>query len=98
MNKEDMIALIKVEEAFNRLNDIIIQLTNGYGIDNEKYEGFFELYEVLRRNSRFPGSDDYDEDMFRAVIHAINKTPEEKYELLKRNNDYDEGEDYGSDE
>ena len=84
LNREDMIALIRAEEAFNRLNDRIIALTGGYGIDNEEYDGFYELYEVIRRNSRFSESDDYDEDMLRAVVNAINKTPEEKYELLKR--------------
>ena len=84
MNKEDMIAIIKAEEAFNRLNSRITALTNGYNIDCEEYEGFYELYEVLRRNSRYPGTSDYDEDMFRAIINAINKTPEEKYELLCR--------------
>lgn len=84
MTKEDMIDLIKVEEAINRLNDKITSLTNGYGLSGEEYEDIYQLYEVLRRNSRYPGSDDHNEDMFRAVIHAINKTAEEKYELLKR--------------
>lgn len=84
MNKEDMIALIKAIESFNRLNDRIIAITGGYDIDCEEYNGLYELYEVIRRNSRFSGSDDYDEDMLRAVVCAINKTPEEKYELLKK--------------
>ena len=89
MNREDMIDLIKVEEAINRLNDKITSLTNGYGLSGEEYEDIYQLYEVLRRNSRYPGTDDHDEDMFRAIVNAINKTPEEKYELLKRDDDYD---------
>lgn len=84
MKKKDMIALIRAEESFNRLSDQISAMTGGYGLDDDMYEGLFEIYEVLRRNSRFPGKGDYDEDMFRAVIYAINKTPEEKYELLKK--------------
>lgn len=98
MNREDMISLIRAEEAFNRLNDRIIAITGGYDIDCEEYEGFYEIYEVLRRNSRYPGADDHDEDMFRAVIMAINITPEEKYELLKIEDDQNEGANYGSDE
>ncbi len=83
LNKNDMIDLIKAVESFNKLNSQIAALTNGYDIDNEEYNGLYGIYEVLRRNSRYPGTSDHDEDMFRAVIYAINKTPEEKYELLK---------------
>ena len=84
LNKEDMISLIKALESFDKLNTKISSITNGYGISGDEFEGLFEVYEVIRRNSRFSESDDYDEDMLRAVIYAINKTPEEKYELLKR--------------
>ena len=84
MKKKDMIALIRAEEAFNKLSDQITALTGGYGVDDDTYGGLFEIYEVLRRNSRFPGKSDHDEDMFRAVVYAINKTPEEKYDLLKK--------------
>ena len=84
MKKKDMIALIKAVESFNRLNDRIGHITNGYHIDCDEYEGLYEIYEILRRNSRYPGTSDHDEDSFRAIIYAINKTPEEKYELLKR--------------
>ena len=84
MKKKDMIALIRAEESFNKLSSSIAAITGGHGIEGDEYDGFYDLYEVLRRNSRFSGSDDYDEDMFRAVIYAINKTPEEKYELLKK--------------
>ena len=86
LNKEDMISLIKALESFDKLNTKISSITNGYGISGDEFEGLFEVYEVIRRNSRFSESDDYDEDMLRAVIYAINKTPEEKYELLKRKN------------
>lgn len=83
LNRQDMISLIKAVESFNKLNDRIIYMTNGYSIDCEEYDGLYEIYEVLRRNSRYSGTSDHDEDMFKAIINAINKTPEEKYELLK---------------
>ena len=98
MSKEDMIDLIKAEEAFNRLNDRIIAITDGHDIACPEYEGFYGLYEVIRRNSRYPGADDHDEDMFRAIIMAINKTPEEKYELLKIEENHNDGANYGFDE
>ena len=79
-----MIALIKAAEGFNRLNDRITAITGGYGIACEEYDGLYEIYEVIRRNSRYSGASDHDEDTFRAIVNAINKTPEEKYELLKR--------------
>ncbi len=84
LDRKDMISLIKAVESFNKLNDQISLITNGYGIASEEYDGLYEIYEVIRRNSRFSESDDHDEDMLRAVVNAINKTPEEKYELLKR--------------
>ena len=83
LDREDMITLIRAVESLDRLNSKITSITNGYGIDGEEFDGLFEIYEVLKRNSRYSGSDDHDEDMFRAIIYAINKTSEEKYELLK---------------
>lgn len=82
MDKTDMISLIKAEESFIKLNNDITYLTGGHPVECEEYGGFYEIYNVLKRNSRFPGNSDYDEDMFRSIIYAINKTPEEKYELL----------------
>ena len=84
ISKEDMIALIKAVEAFNRLNNRITAITGGYSIACEEYDGLYEIYEVIRRNSRYSGISDQDEDTLRVIVNAINKTPEEKYELLKR--------------
>lgn len=83
LDREDMISLIRAVEAFNKLNDRITAITNGYNIDCEEYNGLYEVYEVIRRNSRYSGTSDHDEDMLRAIINAINKTPEEKYDLLR---------------
>jgi len=83
LDREDMIALIRAEEDFNRLNDKVIALTGGYSMGDDEYKGLYGLYEVIRRNSRYPSDDDKDEEMFQAIIYAINKNAEEKYELLK---------------
>ena len=82
LDREDMIALIRAVEAFNRLNNRITAITGGYSIACEEYDGLYEIYEVIRRNSKYSGTSDQDEDNFRAIINAINKTPEEKCDLL----------------
>ena len=90
MERNDMIDLIKAYESIENLSAVITGLTGGYPIDDDKYNGIYKIYDILKRNSRYPGADDFDEDNFQAIINAINKTPEEKYNLLKiRNNGYD---------
>lgn len=84
MTRKDMIDLIMAFESFEKLNSFINRLTNGYNISNSDYDGLYNIYEVIKRNSRYPGEDDHDVDTFRAIMFAINKTAEEKYELLKR--------------
>ena len=88
MNKEDMIDLIKAFESFEKINSCINRLTNGHYISNPDFDGLYNIYEVIKRHSMFPGEDDYDIDTFRAIMFAVTKTPEEKYELLKRDDDY----------
>ena len=83
LNRQDMMSLIKAVEAFNRLNNRIIAITNGYSIDCKEYEGLYEIYEVIRRNSRYSGTSDKDEETLRAIINAINRTTEEKCDLLR---------------
>lgn len=90
MSREDMIMLIEAVEAINRLEDIVLDLTDGYPIANDRFQGIFNVYDVLYNNSRYVNMEsDYDRDFdpeeeFRAIINAINKTPEEKYELITR--------------
>lgn len=85
MKKQDMIQLIETVTSINKLNDDIIRITGGYPIANDEYKGIYNVYDVIFNNSRYAGRiDDKAEDEFRAIINAINKTPEEKYELLKQ--------------
>ena len=83
MDREDMIALIEAFESYVKLNDIIVNLTGGIEITNPEYAAMDNIYEVIKRNSRYPEDDYRSEEQFRAVMYAINATPEEKYELLK---------------
>ncbi len=82
MNRQDMIDLIKVAEAVERMRMRLTEFIGGGEIDNPDIETMSEIYEVIKRNSIYPGEDDYDVDTFDAIIYAINKTPEEKYILL----------------
>lgn len=82
MNKKDMIDLIKVAEAVERMRMRLTEFIGGGEIDNPDLETMSQVYEVIKRNSIYPGEGDYDVDMFDAIINAINKTPEEKYVLL----------------
>ena len=83
MDREDMIALIEAFESFVKLNDLIMSITDGYQIANKEYTGIENIYDVIKKYSRYWEDDDESEDKFRAVMYAINATPEEKYELLK---------------
>ena len=82
MNKADMIDLIMVAEAVERLNMQLTDFIGGGIIDNPDIEILSNVYEVVKRNSVYPGEEDFDVDNFDAIIHAINITPEEKYRLL----------------
>lgn len=82
MDKRDMVDLIKVAEAVERMRMKITDFIGGGVLDNPELETMSEVYEVIKRNSIYPGEDDYDVDTFDAIIYAINKTPEEKYMLL----------------
>lgn len=87
LDKQDMIDLIKAEEAFRRLNARISYITGGSEIDNKEFNGMYKLYDVIRRNSCFSKDDDYDEEMFLAIIKDRDKTSEKKYEMLKKKGD-----------
>jgi len=82
MDKRDMIDLIKVAEAVERMRMRLTEFIGGGELDNPDIETMSEVYEVIKRNSIYPGEEDYDVDTFDAIINALNKTPEEKYMLL----------------
>ena len=82
MDKKDMIDLIMVAEAVERLNMQLTAFIGGGVIDNPDIEILSNVYEVVKRNSVYPGEEDFDVDNFDAIIHAINITPEEKYKFL----------------
>lgn len=82
MDKKDMIDLIMAAESVERLNMQLTAFIGGGIIDNPDIEILNNVYEVVKRNSIYPGEEDFDVDNFDSIIHAINITPEEKYRLL----------------
>lgn len=83
IDKKDMIDLIIALESFDKLNFQVSVLTGGSDIKNENINGLYNIYEVIKRNSKFSKEDDSDYDMFNSIIHADDKSPEEKYNLIK---------------
>lgn len=81
VEKNDMIDLIEALDAFNKLNDQVSALTGGADIKNEKYDGLYNIYGVIKRNSKYNRENDNDYDLFNSIIHS-DKTPEEKYNLI----------------
>ena len=82
LEKNDMIDLIEALDAFNKLNDQVSALTGGADIKNEKYDGLYNIYDVIKRNSKYNRENDNDYDTFDSIIHSNEKTPEEKYNLI----------------
>ena len=76
----------------------VTDLTGGYTIDDDKYNGIYNIYDVIKRNSRYSEDGDEDDDPLQAVLNAINITAEEKYKLIKIGYDSENGADYGSNE
>ena len=83
MEKEDMIRLIEAFEAWELLNRMVHELTNGYRIGSERLLKLDGIYEVIRNNSRYYTDEDSDEDNLDAIMHAQNITAEEKNELIR---------------
>ena len=82
LEKEDMIRLIEAFEAWELLNRMVHELTDGYRISNDRISKLDGIYEVIRRNSRYYTDEDDDLDRLDAVMFAQNITAEEKYELI----------------
>ena len=84
MNERDMVRLIEAFESVNKINNMIIYITNGYPINKEEYNGLYNIYDVIYDNSKYAGrEDDEARDEFRAIMNGINISAREKYELLK---------------
>ena len=84
MMKKDLTELIRAYEAFDRLNQLVIKLTDGHPIENSKFNEMLYVSDVIRRNSRYSADDDKSSNKYWEIIHDKEITVEEKYELLRK--------------
>ena len=84
MRKKDLTELIMAYEAFDRLNRLVLELTDGYPIENSKFNEMLYVSDVIRRNSRYNADDDESYNKYWEIIHDKDITAEEKCELLKK--------------
>lgn len=83
LDKKDMIRLIDAYTAINKINNSISEMTGGYPIDNEIYNGIYNLYDIIFEHSKFAGRTDDDAlNEFRAIMNGIWLSSEERYSLL----------------
>ncbi len=82
MDKEDMIILIEAFEAWEALNRVVSELTDGYRIGSEKLCKLDGIYDVIRHNCRY--SKEEDDKKLESILLATDKTAEAKYELIRR--------------
>ena len=82
LDKRDMLDLIQAQESINLLNDQISILTGGCDIKNEKINGIYKIYDVIKRNSKYNRENDNDYLVYDSIIHSAEKSTEEKYNML----------------
>lgn len=83
MREKDLIDLIRAFDAFERLNDLVKELTNGCTIENRKFLELYYIADVIQRNCRYSAEDDETCRIFWNIMYDKEKTPEEKYEMIK---------------
>ena len=87
MSKKDMTELIMAYEAFDRLNQLVMELTDGNPIENSKFNDMLYVSDVIRRNSRYSADDEESFENYWDIIHDREITADEKYELLRKHGD-----------
>ena len=83
MKEIDMIQLIQAFEAFDNINELVIELTGGYQIEGEKYCALFGIGDIIKRNSKYISDDDVTCQRFWDIMYDKNIPVLSKYELLK---------------
>ena len=87
MRKKDLTELIMAYEAFDRLNQLVMELTDGNPIENSKFNDMLYVSDVIRRNSRYSADDDESFENYWDIIHDREIPAEAKCELLRKRRD-----------
>ena len=82
LNKEEMLSLIEAAESWERINDHVKDLTDGYAITNPEYTKIDNIFDIIKSNSKYPGTDDLSCDSFNDIILNPELSAEEKFNLL----------------
>lgn len=84
MNKEETLLAIRVSDAIQNLDHLIIAMTGGEGLTGSSFDDMFRVMDLLYRNCSFyEPMDDKCFARFMDIICAEDLTAEEKYERMK---------------
>ena len=81
MDKQDMKDLIRAWECFMKLNKNVERLTGGE-IDAVKYKDLYLICSVIKRNSKYSGTEDEDCDRFTEILFDASLSVAKKAEKL----------------
>lgn len=83
LTKNEMVQLIESFDSWTKINNVIKDLTEGYGITNPMYSKIDIIGDIIKSNSKYNGSDDASSYAYFDIMYNDCLTPEEKYNLLK---------------
>ena len=78
MTKNDMVALIKAYEAWETMNAMVQNMTDGYRIENEKFTPLDGIFDVIQRNRKFSSESDEDAKELEGILDSVTFSAEEK--------------------
>ncbi len=81
MGRQDMIDLIEAWTSFRLLDDDLMVICDG-GINPERYERLYNLYNIIKRNTKYSGADDESSTLFEEILYDEELDAEEKYMRL----------------
>lgn len=82
MTKRDFTDLISAYQSMEGINKIIGVLTNGAKVSGKGLNGIYSLYDVIRRNSNYPGTDDESKEALDRILSNKKYTIRKMVELL----------------
>ncbi len=82
MTKRDFTDLISAYQAMEGINKIIGVLTNGSKVSGKGLNGIYNLYDVIRRNSNHPGTDEESKEALDRILSNKKYTIRKMVELL----------------
>ena len=82
LNKEEMLSLIEAADSWERINDQVKHLTCGYAITNPEFTKIDYIFDIIKNNSKYLGTDDKSCASFSSIIFNPELSAKEKYNML----------------